>query len=158
MPREKLSKEDREAKGARSKSDAPEQTVIEPDVPQKPDRLSQEAERYWDLIVPKLIAKGLVCSLDEDLLADYCEVVTTKNIYQELLLESGKHTKTHPNNTQSQSIEMKMFKDLCKEATRLGELLGLSPKARKQMGIVIKAPKTKSDGNKEKASVLKRRA
>lgn len=157
MPRTKLSKEDRETKGARAKNDAPPETEIEADLPQRPDRLSAQARRYWDQIIPRMVAKGLVCSLDEDLLADYCEVVTTKNLYQERLNETCEYTKAHANNTESQSLDYKIWKDLCKEATRLGELLGLSPKARKQMGIKLKK-KDQSGGKQTKASALYRRS
>ena len=140
----------------------PRENLIDYLAPQMPEDLFQEAIDVWERFVPRMVAIGAVCCLDEELLADYCRIVATKNIYQKILDEEGEYH-VNENKTQTMRSEVKLVREMRKEEHRLGELLGLSPKARRNLNIIVRPPKPveqpKPDSNaQKKASILKRQS
>lgn len=140
-----------EKKAKNTRNPLPAEQVIDADEPIKP-YLSREAGAIWDRIVPNLVRKGMVVLEDSDLLAQYCVALSKVEHYREFLDKNGEFI-IHKNKTKTKREEVKLYKDWSKEATRLGELLGLSPKSRKSIGITAKKGKK---GLAEKAHILKR--
>lgn len=98
---------------------------------QSPDWMTIEAERVWDVLLPRLKNAGIVTDLDVDVLARYCQ---WQAAYQDMI-------KTCPGNL----VDLKKCEDaLCK----LGAKLGLSPSDR--VGLKVNP---KDDNNSSKSYI-----
>lgn len=130
-----------------------ESTPMQWKPPVMPTRISKEAAVIWLRIVPSLSADRLVSHYDEDLLLDYCEAVAWREKIQKTINKreytmnaEGKYT-PHP--------QLKSLERIEKQIERYRDQLGLTPKSRKAMNIVLKAPR--DENATKKASVLTRR-
>lgn len=157
MPRPKKSVEERIASGARPKPDAPHETVIAGKPPVKPSKLSKAAGAHWDHVVPLLVSEGLGCCLDEHALLDYCETLAEIEELKAYIKRCGYFIE-NVNGTKTLRSEVKLLEAKEKKLMKREECLGLTPKARKQMHIVIKKTEPVSKIADEKAAVLKRKA
>lgn len=144
MPQRKKTKEEREAAGLKAKKDAPTAKVVEIGAIQKPPGMSKPASNLWDSFVPELAKYGLLSSANSGTIADYCEIEINREKYRKKFQETKNHTTKHPNGQQSMSLDYKIYLSLSKESTRLQDILGISPKARKAMHIVL-VPQEKAE-------------
>jgi P27 family predicted phage terminase small subunit len=49
---------------------------LTPGIPERPDWLDAEGKREWDRVVPQLAAKGILCDVDQGMLANYCAALS----------------------------------------------------------------------------------
>lgn len=103
----------------------------------KPDWLSPDAEVIWDSLVPMALAQKMVCALDSRMVGKYCQLIANAENCERVMLEHGLFIKNR-NRTFTPRPEVKMATECWKQVAELGSALGLTPKARKQMNIVIK--------------------
>ena len=141
MPQRKKTKQEREEKGLKQKKDAPETKVVEVGAILKPAGMSAAASKLWDSFVPELAKYGLLSSANSGTIADYCEIEVARDKYRKKFQNAKNHTTKHPNDQLSMSLDYKIYLSLSKESTRLQDILGISPKARKAMNILV-VPKT----------------
>lgn len=157
MPRQKLTVEERKAAGARPKPDAPHERKLAFEEPIKP-KLSKEESAIWDQIVPPLVAQRVVCSYDAHILLDYCVLRAEFEKNQNYLRKNGWFIQLDNAGNKKPRAEVKLCSDLEKKLDKLIEKLGLSPKARKAMHIVLAGAGNGGGETREaKASILKRR-
>ena len=125
---------------------------------EKPAELSKEAAVVWESTVPNLMKTKVICALDQDLLRDYCEIVANRDKYEKYIAKNGPLIEL----TGGKKIlrpEAKLAAMYRKDALKLGEQLGLSPKSRRNMNI--KLPQSvsteESEKRKRKEAILKPR-
>ena len=108
-------------------------------VPVMPDYLIKEAEEQWRYIVPRLQAAGIVRAIDADLLGDYCQNMGKAIKYERFCKKHGDFIQKSAA-MKTVRLEVKLAREFRKEANKLADKLGLTPKARQAMGINIQAP------------------
>lgn len=119
-------------------------------VPQKPSYLTKEASAVWDDLLPKMLQMDSIRAVDARLLADYCQIAGEMDRCQAKLAKEGFFRK-NANRTLSKREEVSLLKELRKEQLKLADVLGLTPKSRKQLNITIKAPQ-KQDASTSRAN------
>jgi P27 family predicted phage terminase small subunit len=126
---------------------------------EKPADLSKEAAVIWDVTVPNLMKTKVICSLDQDLLRDYCETVANRDKYEKYVAKNGPFVEISGGRKQLRP-EAKLATMYRKDALKLGEHLGLSPKSRRNMNIKLPQPVSAEEAEKrrKKEAVFKRRS
>lgn len=114
-------------------------SVDNPDVfkVEKPEGLSKGAAAHWDKLMPKLIAAKLVCALDVLLLTEYCETAAQVDDLKRFLKKNTCFV-GRSNGPPTLRAECKLYESLQKKLVKFSDCLGLSPAARKRMGISLK--------------------
>lgn len=121
--------------------------------PEKPSWLSKAASKLWDKLVPRLQACDHLTSLDEFVLGEYCQITAEmEEIHGKL---KGKSYTTNSNKTVSKSSLVTVLNDLRRQQLKLAEQLGLTPKSRKAMSIVVKVQR--NDNSQTAAGAKPRR-
>ena len=147
MPQRKVSQEERDATGRKSKKDAPQAIVAAVDEIKKPADMSVAASKYWDTFVPDYGKVGLLAPAQAGTIATLCEVEVQLAAYRKKFQTAKNHKTKHGNKTESISIEYKVFLSLSKESTRLQDQLGISAKALKGRNVTLI---TNPEGEKKK--------
>jgi P27 family predicted phage terminase small subunit len=108
-------------------------------VPQKPTFMSEEAQGYWDALVPLLLDMGLLTMADGDSLALYCQSLARLAECERVINEEGL---TYTQYAEDGSIRMirarpeqRMAKELYTIVSRLGKEFGLSPSSRAHLNV-----------------------
>jgi P27 family predicted phage terminase small subunit len=122
-------------------------------IPEKPDWLTKQASKIWDDLLPKMLAGNAIRSVDWFSLGDYCQL-TAEMERCHRVLKTGNFLKKNSNNTQSKREEVGLLKELRKEQLKLADVLGLTPKARKQQNITLNQPKPKDAAEARKNRIL----
>lgn len=130
-------------KRAKRRAAAEEATICDTTVdvmtPVMPKYLITEAVKHWNYLVPQLKAAGVIRAIDVDLLADYCQCMGKAIKYETYCKRYGDFIQKSPA-TKTLRPEVKLIRDLRKEASRLADKLGLTPSSRARMNITIKQP------------------
>lgn len=110
--------------------------------PVKPNWLTADGERVWEQMIK---IPGLVIhAMDARLFADFCQIAGEMERCHGVIKRNGFFRKNR-NNTQSKREEVTQLKELRREMLKLSAELGLTPKARKAMGIEISKPHNRND-------------
>lgn len=112
--------------------------------PTMPDYLIKEAIEHWNFIVPRLEAAGIIRAIDADLVADYCQNVGKAIKYERFCKKHGDFIQKTAA-TKVARPEVKLAREFRKEANKLADKLGLTPKARQAMNINIVAPPSQEE-------------
>lgn len=127
---------------------------------EKPAWLIDRAIDVWDSLAPLMVQQGMLTALDVPIFAAYCQAVGTAIEAETVLHEKGPYIKC-TGNVMSPRPELKLRQQAWKQAEALAKALGLTPSARKTMGLVFKKPvapdAVKSDSDKRKSWILGKR-
>lgn len=125
----------------------------------KPKWLTARARKLWDEQVPMLIDQGMVCALDTLFLAKYFQVVARAIECEELVAKEGDiitiPNKTNPRRpSYRERPEVALAKEYWKEAAAIGATLGLTPKARRNLGVSIATGKSAANDSPTGAQII----
>lgn len=107
---------------------APRELVAKPGVPPRPTWLNAEGRAEWERVVPQLQALGILSTIDQSMLADYCTahalaVNATKKYQREgMTIKVNGQLQKHP--------AVKIAQEARSQAARLAGEFGLSPSSR----------------------------
>ena len=129
----KTSKAELERKAGTGKYDPALFDLEKPDFVSKHARASQEWDFYERLMVPQ----GLLTALDVPIFAKYCLCLGKALDLED---KAPKLTRKNSNNTTSPTEDAQTLKQLWEQVATYAGYLGLTPKARKAMHVILKAP------------------
>lgn len=113
-------------------------------VPAKPPWLTEKGAEIWDETVPILLPYRLLGPMDGPMLGRYCESLS-KAIENDTYIEKNGVFLKKTGGGKVRRPEVKLAEEAWKRVDKYGAYFGLSPRARQQMNIQLKQPKSKVD-------------
>lgn len=138
----KTSKSEIDRKTGTGKYDPALFVLVKPEMVKKLKR----ASGLWDEMSSLMIPQGLLTALDVPIFARYCVCLAKAyDLEEKIEREQIKNS----NNTASLAPDMQLLKFYWEQVATYASHLGLTPKARKAMHVILRAPQTVKDAQQE---------